>query len=301
MSVESVVARVAQLESTLDAQAFGMTLPADPISAGTASTTAASASSDTAAGTPSPSFASTLVSALAPQDSGDAALLEGDGLDAASPSTPTTPSSPTTPLPTQSLLGADPALASELPATADSLPSTALSAAPDVSLSSLAAVDPSLAGDAVSAPAAGGGNQLMVAIARSQVGVTEQPPGSNDAPAIAQYRTATTGALAGAPWCAYFASWVARQAGVPLGDAGQGFGAVADIWSWAQQNGRAVPNGPGVVPEPGDLIVFGDQHVGIVDRVLPNGDIETIEGNYNNSVSLVVRSPDEATGYVRMS
>jgi hypothetical protein len=141
----------------------------------------------------------------------------------------------------------------------------------------------------------------MVSIARSQVGVTEQPPGSNDAPAIAQYRTATSGAMAGEPWCAYFASWVAREAGAPLGGTGQGFGAVSDIWSWAQQTGRAVPNGPGVVPQPGDLIVFGDHHVGIVDRVLPSGDIETIEGNYDNSVSLVVRGPDEATGYVRMS
>jgi hypothetical protein len=145
------------------------------------------------------------------------------------------------------------------------------------------------------------GNQAIVQIAQSQVGVTEQPPGSNDSPAIATYRSATAGAIAGAPWCAYFASWVARQAGTPLGVDGQGFGAVRDIWSWAQDTGRAVPNGPGVVPAPGDLIVFGDHHVGIVDQVLPNGDIETIEGNYDNNVAQVIRGPGEATGYVRMS
>jgi len=34
--------------------------------------------------------------------------------------------------------------------------------------------------------------------------------------------------------------------------------------------------------------------------VLRNGDIETIEGNYNNQVSQVIRSPTEATGYVSM-
>ena len=145
------------------------------------------------------------------------------------------------------------------------------------------------------------GNQAIVAIARSQIGVTEQPPGSNDGPAIAAYRAATAGATAGEPWCAYFASWVARQAGEPLGLQGQGLGAVRDIWSWAEQTGRAVPNGPGVVPQPGDLIVFGDEHVGVVDQVLPNGDIETVEGNYDNSVAQVIRSPTEATGYVRMS
>jgi hypothetical protein len=141
----------------------------------------------------------------------------------------------------------------------------------------------------------------IVAIAESQLGQTEQPPGSNESPAIAQYRGATAGAIPGAPWCAYFASWVAREAGEPIGENGQGAGAVSDVWSWAQSTGRAIPNGPGVVPQPGDLIVFGDEHVGIVRDVLPNGQIQTIEGNYENKVAANVRSPTEATGYVNMS
>jgi CHAP domain len=141
----------------------------------------------------------------------------------------------------------------------------------------------------------------MVAIAESQLGQSEQPPGSNESPAIAQYRTATAGALPGEPWCAYFASWVARQAGEPIGEGGQGAGAVGEVWSWAQRSGRAIANGPGVVPQPGDLIVFGDEHVGIVRDVLPNGQIQTIEGNYENKVAANVRSPTEATGYVNMS
>ncbi len=149
------------------------------------------------------------------------------------------------------------------------------------------------------APSGGVGEQI-VRIAESQLGQTEQPPGSNESPAIAQYRTATAGAMPGAPWCAYFASWVARQAGEPIGAGGQGLGAVSEVWSWAQSTGRAVTNGPGVVPRPGDLIVFGDEHVGIVRNVLPNGQIQTIEGNYENKVAANVRSPTEATGYVSM-
>jgi hypothetical protein len=141
----------------------------------------------------------------------------------------------------------------------------------------------------------------IVAIAESQIGQAEQPPGSNESPAIAQYRSATAGAVPGAPWCAYFASWVARQAGEPIGEGGQGAGAVADVWSWAQSTGRAIANGPGVVPKPGDLIVFGDEHVGIVRDVLPDGQIQTIEGNYENKVAANVRTPTEATGYVEMS
>ncbi len=153
---------------------------------------------------------------------------------------------------------------------------------------------------AIPAGVNGGAAGAIVQIAESQVGQAEQPPGSNDGPAIAAYRTATAGAAAGEPWCAYFASWVARQAGMPLGDQGQGFGYVGDIWSWAQQTGRAIPNGPGVVPSPGDLIVFGDHHVGVVENVLPNGSIQTIEGNYSDQVSRVVRGAGEATGYVRI-
>jgi hypothetical protein len=141
----------------------------------------------------------------------------------------------------------------------------------------------------------------LVAIAESQLGQTEQPPGSNESPAIAQYRSATTGAVPGAPWCAYFASWVANQAGEPIGEGGQGAGGVSEVWSWAQSTGRAIANGPGVVPKPGDLIVFGDEHVGIVRDVLPSGEIQTIEGNYENKVAANVRTPTEATGYVEMS
>jgi hypothetical protein len=141
----------------------------------------------------------------------------------------------------------------------------------------------------------------IVAAAESQIGQAEQPPGSNEGPAIAQYRSATAGAAPGEPWCAYFASWAAQQAGAPIGPQGEGLGSVSAIWSWAQSAGRAVPNGPGVVPKPGDLIVFGGEHVGIVKDVLPNGQIQTIEGNYENKVAANVRSAGEATGYVSMS
>jgi hypothetical protein len=141
----------------------------------------------------------------------------------------------------------------------------------------------------------------IVAAAESQIGQSEQPPGSNESPAIAEYRASTAGSVPGAPWCAYFASWAARQAGEPIGADGQGLGSVGEVWSWAQSTGRAIANGPGVVPQPGDLIVFGDEHVGIVKDVLPNGQIQTIEGNFENKVAANVRSPTEATGYVSMS
>jgi CHAP domain-containing protein len=185
-----------------------------------------------------------------------------------------------------------------------STPQAAAEEPPGAAASALADAPTALAGSpALSSLEAAGQNSpgaRMVAIAESQLGQTEQPPGSNESPAIAQYRSATAGAIPGAPWCAYFASWVARQAGEPIGANGEGAGAVSEVWSWAQSTGRAIPNGPGVVPQPGDLIVFGDEHVGIVRDVLPDGQIQTIEGNYENKVAANVRSPTEATGYVNM-
>ena len=152
------------------------------------------------------------------------------------------------------------------------------------------------------APAvAGTGGSGALAAAQSQVGVSEQPPGSNDGPQIADYRTATAGSGVG-PWCAYFTSWAAAQAGVALGEAGQGFGSVSALYAWGQRTGRATPAGPGVRPNPGDLIVWGGHHVGIVESVDADGSIHTIEGNSSNAVSRRSYGPDGggATGYVRL-
>jgi hypothetical protein len=161
-------------------------------------------------------------------------------------------------------------------------------------------------GSSLAAPAAapavpGTGGAGALAAAQSQVGVAEQPPGSNDGPQIAEFRTATAGSGVG-PWCAYFTSWAAPQAGVPLGEAGQGFGSVSALYGWAQRTGRATPAGPGVRPNPGDLIVWGGRHIGIVESVDPDGSIHTIEGNSSNAVSRRSYGPDGggATGYVRL-
>jgi hypothetical protein len=141
------------------------------------------------------------------------------------------------------------------------------------------------------------GQAILNAI-RPEVGQAEQPPGSNDSPRIAQYRQATAGSGVG-PWCAYFVSWAARQAGVPLGDSGQGFGRVDDVMAWAQKTGKALPAGS--TPSAGDLIVW-DEHIGVVESVDADGTIHTIEGNSSDKVSQRTYGRDGggAVGYVRL-
>ena len=141
--------------------------------------------------------------------------------------------------------------------------------------------------------------QAILNPVRQEVGVPEEPPGSNNGPRIAQYRQATAGSGVG-PWCAYFTSWAARSAGVPLGDSGQGFGRVDDVCAWAQRTGKAIPAGS-QPPQPGDLIVW-DEHIGIVESVGPDGSIHTIEGNSSDSVARRDYGTDGggAVGFVRL-
>jgi hypothetical protein len=146
----------------------------------------------------------------------------------------------------------------------------------------------------------GSAGQRMLALAQAEVGQAEQPPGSNDSPRIAQYRSATAGSGVG-PWCAYFTSWLGQQSGAPLGESGQGFGSVGALAAWAQRTGRGIPAGSGP-PQAGDLVVWGSQHIGIVESVGADGSVHTIEGNSSNAVTRRAYGPDAggATAYVRL-
>jgi hypothetical protein len=151
---------------------------------------------------------------------------------------------------------------------------------------------------ALALPPGAGGRGALLAAVQAEVGQAEAPPGSNDSPRIAEYRQATAGAPGPGPWCAYFVSWAAKQAGMPLGDGGEGFGAVDSVQAWAERTGRFVPTGTGA-PRPGDLIVW-DQHIGVVESVAGDGTIHTVEGNSSNQVSRRTHGATSALGFVRM-
>jgi uncharacterized protein (TIGR02594 family) len=165
-----------------------------------------------------------------------------------------------------------------------------------------------LASSGVAWPAAGGGptGQRIVALAQAELGVREEPMGSNEGTRIRQYRTATKGAEhTPGPWCAYFVSWLAREAGAPIGPDGAGTGWVPSIESWGKSEGRFIEGG--ARPQPGDIIIFdwqGDglsDHTGIVERVDRDGTVHTIEGNSSDMVRRRSYAQDASSiaGYVR--
>ncbi|MDO9352829.1 MAG: CHAP domain-containing protein, partial [Solirubrobacteraceae bacterium] len=143
----------------------------------------------------------------------------------------------------------------------------------------------------------GGTGATRVALAQKEIGVKEAPMGSNDGVRIKEYRTATAGSGVG-PWCSYFTSWLAKSAGAPLGEQGQGFGSVDAAYAWAKRTGKAVDNGAGVRPNPGDLIVF-DEHIGLVESVDADGTVHSIEGNSSDRVIRRTHPQTAALGYIK--
>jgi len=82
-------------------------------------------------------------------------------------------------------------------------------------------------------------------------------------------------------WCALFATWVWRQAGVPI----PSYGFTGDIYGWAATNTAVLP--PTAMALPGDAVLYGtgpqnpdtSEHVGLVMQVWPDGAVLTVEGD----------------------
>ena len=142
-------------------------------------------------------------------------------------------------------------------------------AAPTAFASQLQAASPVATTAALPRRRHGCGGQAMLNLVRNEVGVAEQPPGSNDG---AAHRPVPPGH---GRLRRRAVVRVLRLLGRPRGRAcrsatpGQGFGRVDDVWAWAERSGKAIP-AAGAQPQPGDLIVW-DEHIGIVESVGADG------------------------------
>ncbi len=168
--------------------------------------------------------------------------------------------------------------------------------------SSAAAAEPAASGGSGCGSSSGGtasGNEI-VRIAQSQLGTPESPPGSNCNPYGPCVR-----------WCSLFVAWVWQRAGVPLEGSTATYAYSGTVYEWAQAHeggglpgvaapgespfSTADPNGaralpPTATPAPGDAVLYGtgptdSDHIGIVERVFPGGQITTIDGNLGDQVA----------------
>lgn len=137
-------------------------------------------------------------------------------------------------------------------------------------------------------------NKLLT-VAKKQIGVTEMPPGSNDV----RYNTWFYGREvmgSGYPWCAVFIQWCFDQSGVKLPRRTASCG---DLMRAAQAAGSWVVSNF----QPGDVVIFDfsgkrstTQHCGIVETVLPDFGVQSIEGNTSSGD---VGSQDNGGGVFR--
>jgi cell wall-associated NlpC family hydrolase len=120
------------------------------------------------------------------------------------------------------------------------------------------------------------GPRKAVAWAKKQVGVTEQPPGSNRGPKIDQWELRAAG-YTGYPWCGAFVHEALLQAGVDL-PSGVVYTPTILAWARNRQHGLRIVNSP----KPGDLVLMrfpGGNRDPVHHVALYVGNGRTIEGN----------------------
>lgn len=105
----------------------------------------------------------------------------------------------------------------------------------------------------------------------------------------------------GAEWCGTFCRWLLWVADIPVPQ-GLYLYTVSNDYGWCASHGCVIPRDGDV--RPGDLVMyFGSQfpgwHIGIVVGVLPDGRIQTVEGNVSNQVGEYTRDRSQVAGFYR--
>lgn len=137
----------------------------------------------------------------------------------------------------------------------------------------------------------------VVAAAVGEIGVKEDPPGSNRGPRVDVY---TGEQWYGAPWCMLFCSWAWKHA-----DGGSPFGVKASAYkirAWGAEQGKLI--GAMDKARPGDIGVImraqGRGHVGLVVGLEMLGEpLRLVEGNVGNACRGTVRERTQFTCIVR--
>ena len=120
----------------------------------------------------------------------------------------------------------------------------------------------------------------IVSLALQQVGVSEQPKGSNHVKYLTEL------GVSNSAWCCYFITWLFRKSGLgSLFCGGDLVGKCSVAASWFKGQGRFYNSNPQV----GDIVYYTNgsriSHTGIVVGVNSDGSFTTVEGNWGDKVS----------------
>jgi hypothetical protein len=113
----------------------------------------------------------------------------------------------------------------------------------------------------------------LVRRAHADIGIEESASAANRSPYLDGIAR-EFGSPVGSAWCALIVGRWCREANVPTPP--HSVGAVRAWRAWAEQKG--VWRDASYTPQPGDLVVYTQSHIGVVARVHARG-VRTIEGN----------------------
>ena len=125
---------------------------------------------------------------------------------------------------------------------------------------------------------------MSVARHQAKLRVAENPRGSNNVKYNTAFygreihRKASDDPRVGA-WCVVFQWWCFQRAGMSTSIFPHS-ASVANTTRWFKNQGRFAHT-----PHVGSLVIFRSSHIGLVEKVLKNGGIQTIEGNTDPSGS----------------
>ena len=140
-------------------------------------------------------------------------------------------------------------------------------------------------------------HEAALKYAISQIGVREQPPGSNTGPEVRKYQKDGSWLPGtGWPWCAAFFNYCVQVGGF------QGLDRTAGAWDALARAGR---KGWGLAPKdwekviPGDGVVFntGSGHIAVVERI-KDGVVFSVDGNSSDMVKRCQRPLTSVRGFV---
>lgn len=122
----------------------------------------------------------------------------------------------------------------------------------------------------------------IVSKAKSQVGITESPAGSNKVKYWDYYKKKTGADYNGQPWCAAFVAWVMWECGVWDTRNDEGYLRYCpSLVNKAKKDGTWL--GRTSEAKPGDIVLFANGstacHVGIVVKRVSATEVQTVEGN----------------------
>lgn len=100
---------------------------------------------------------------------------------------------------------------------------------------------------------------------------------NNHGAKVEEYQTYDSLPGEGYAWCNSFVDYCFAKAGRPLEELLRSAGVELTL-SLAHKNGWIVSD-----PAPGDLVIYTFSHIGIVEKLLPGGQLQTIEGNTGES------------------